>query len=157
MKKVISLVVAIVATCLFLNVSTVYGQCDGEKMGIAIVKSEDGSKPETPKSAMKFPRYEGGSKAMCKYICDNMKYPETLKRQNVKGVTTIEFVVSSSGTISEVEVVNSSGQEDFDKEALRLVNSFPKWKPAEKECSPIDMKTQVNIEFDCDKCGCGKK
>ena len=132
-------------------------QCGGKKNGIAIIRTEDG-KPETPKAATQFPRYKGGTKAMCKYLCDNMKYPENLKAQKISGVTTVSFTVTSSGAITNVEVVNSSGQEAFDKEAVRLVESFPAWEPTKVNCDEmIDMNSQLDVIFDCEKCGCGKK
>lgn len=154
MKKFIALVVIFTAFCSLSTISGVYGQCD-RKTGIAIVRSENG-KPETPKAAMKFPQYQGGTRAMCKYMCENMRYPEALKRQNAKGTSTVSFTVNSDGTISNAELVKSSGRDEFDQEALRLVRSFPKWKPAEQDCSPISMKSQIDVEFDCEKCGCGR-
>jgi len=156
MKKIISLSIAFFAFFLSFNTSSLFAQSNENKeMGIAIIRSEDG-KPETPKTAMKFPRYEKGTKAMYRYICEQMQYPETLKRQNTKGTTTVEFKVSANGSISDAEVFNTSGQEEFDKEALRIVNSFPKWKPAELDGKMLDMKVQVYIEFDCEKCPCKK-
>ncbi|MDR2979206.1 MAG: energy transducer TonB [Bacteroidales bacterium] len=155
MKKFISLSITFFAFFAIFNATNAYSQadCNGKKSGIAIVRT-DGETPEAPKSAMKFPAYKGGTKSMCSYICKNMKYPDTQKRQNVKGVTTVGFVVKSDGSITDVEVVKSSGQKEFDDEAVRLVKSFPNWNPAEENCEPIDFKSQLDIEFDCEKCGC---
>lgn len=157
MKKFISLSIAFFAFFAIFSSTNLYSQsnsdCSGKKTGIAIVRT-DGETPEAPKAAMKFPAFDGGAKKMCSYICKNMKYPEALKRQNVKGVTTVGFVVKSDGSIADVEVVKSSGKQEFDDEAVRLVKSFPNWKPAQQDCEPIDFKSQLDIEFDCEKCGC---
>ena len=132
-------------------------KCDGEKkMGIAIERSNDGQ-PEAPKSAWKFPAYKGGTVAMCKYLCKNMQYPASLKQKNINGVTTVGFIVNADGSISNVEVVKSSGYQEFDDEAVRLVKSFPQWKPAQKDCNDVEFKTQLDVEFNCEKCGCEKK
>ena len=154
MKKIISLSIAFFAFLFTFNISTLFAQSDESKeMGIAIIRSEKG-KPGAPNSAMKFPRYEKGTKAMYRYICEQMQYPEALKRQNIKGTTTIEFRVSTDGTVSNAVVFNTSGQKELDQEALRIVSSFPKWKPAELDGKMLNMKVQVYIEFDCEKCPC---
>lgn len=153
MKKFITLIIPAIVFASLLGTGKVHGQCEDRPMGIAIVRQEDG-KPEAPKAAMKFPQYQGGTKAMCNYLCKNMRYPESLKRQNIKGTTTVDFMVNSDGSVSQVSVVNSSGHKEFDDEAVRLVQSFPKWKPAEKDCEPTSMRSQVDVEFNCEKCGC---
>lgn len=158
MKKSTILIIPFLMLCAVFCSETAYGQCDeNTKTGIAVIRSEDG-KPETPKGAMKMPRYEGGTVAMCRYLCDNMKYPQSLKNQKIDGITTVGFTVKSDGSIADVSVVNTSGYEEFDNEAVRLVESFPKWKPAQVDCEKdIDMKSQVDVEFNCEKCKCDKK
>lgn len=142
--------------CLF-SASAQSTKCDKEKkMGIAIERSENG-KPETPKSAWKFPAYKGGAVAMCKYLCKNMQYPERLKQQKITGITTVSFMVNADGSISNVEIVEGSGYQEFDDEAVRLVENFPQWRPAQKDCNNVEFKTQLDIEFNCEKCKCDKK
>ncbi|MDL2312754.1 energy transducer TonB [Bacteroidales bacterium OttesenSCG-928-B11] len=158
MKKFISLSISFFALFVIFSTTNAYSQtdanCKGKKTGIAIVRTDGDKAPEAPKSAQKFPAYKGGAKAMCSYICKNMKYPEALKRQNAKGTTTVSFIVKSDGSIANVEVVNSSGKQEFDDEAVRLVKSFPNWKPAQKDCEAVDFKSQLDIVFDCERCGC---
>lgn len=156
MKRVIGLFIALFAVSAIFSTSTVYGQCGDDangsrKKGIAIVRSEDG-RPENPKGAMTFPRYVGGSKEMCKYLCKNMQYPAQLKDQKVNGITTVGFTVKSDGTVTNASVVTSSGYQEFDDEAVRLVNSFPAWKPATKDCEATEMNSQVDVEFNVEKC-----
>jgi len=139
------------------SVSAQATKCDNDKkMGIAIVRT-DGEQPEAPQSAWQFPAYKGGYTAMCKYICKNMQYPEGLKQQNISGITTVSFMVNADGSISDVEVVKESGYQEFDDEAVRLAENFPQWKPAQKDCNDVEFKTQLDIEFNCEKCGCNKK
>ena len=161
MKKIFSFIMAFFAVILLLNVSYLYAQCDKEsyktcKQGIAIVRSEDGN-PTPPSAAWKLPHYIGGTKGMCNYFCENMQYPEALKEKNIKGVAIVEFMVRADGSVTDVALVKTSGYEDFDNEAIRLVNSFPKWKAAEIECQPTDMKSQVDVIFDLAKCDPDKR
>lgn len=158
MKKSTILIVPFLILCAVFSSKVTYGQCDeNTKMGVAIVRTE-GERPETPKGAMKMPRYEGGAIAMCRYLCDNMQYPESLKQQKIDGITTVEFIVKSDGSVTNVKVANTSGYQEFDDEAVRLVESFPNWVPAQINCEEnIDMKSQVEVEFNCEKCKCDKK
>ncbi|MDR3046989.1 MAG: energy transducer TonB [Bacteroidales bacterium] len=152
MKNLIRFFIS-VAFFSFCLTSTAYGQCDDKKMGIAVVRPADGKKPETPKAAQKFP----ANKDICKYICTNMQYPASLKEQNIGGVSTLEFVVKADGSVTDVAVVKSSGYKEFDDEAVRLIKDSPKWKPAQTECEDVDFKTQMDVRFDCEICGCGEK
>jgi TonB family protein len=161
MKKIFSFIIAFFAMILLLSGSYLYAQCDKDshktcKQGIAIVRSEDGN-PTPPSAAWKLPHYIGGTKGMCNYFCENMQYPKALKAQKIKGVVTVEFMVRADGSVTDVAIVETSGYEDFDNEAIRLVNSFPKWKAAEIECQPTEMKSQVDVIFDLDKCDPDKK
>jgi TonB family protein len=86
-----------------------------------------------------------------------MQYPESLKQQKINGITTIGFIVEVNGSVSHVEIVKESGYKEFDDEAVRLVENFPTWKPAQKDCNDVEFKMQIDIVFNCEKCGCNKK
>ncbi len=144
-------------TLLFCSFTASAQQCKGKQVGIAIERPEDNAQPEAPKSAWKLPAYKDGPKAMCNYLCKNMQYPASLKQQNISGITTVSFMVNADGTISNVEVVKGSGYQEFDDEAVRLVESFPAWKPAQKNCENVEFKSQLDVEFNCEKCSCEKK
>lgn len=157
MKKFFNFIIAFLVMIAFFNVSSLYSQCDKDahkkcKQGIAIVRSDDANRTTPPTAAWKLPQYVGGTKAMCRFLCENMQYPATLKNQKIKGVATVEFVVRADGSITDVALLKTAGYQDFDDEAVRLVNAFPNWKPAEIECQPEDMKSQVDVVFDLDKC-----
>lgn len=161
MKKIFSFIIAFFALVLLMNVSALYAQCDKDvhktcKQGIAIVRSDDGN-PTPPTAAWKLPHFIGGTKGMCNYLCENMQYPKALKEQNIKGVATVEFMVRTDGSVTDVALVKTSGYQDFDDEAIRLVKSSPKWKAAEIECQPADMKSQVDVVFDLEKCDPDRK
>ncbi len=93
---------------------------------------------------------------MCEFICNTMQYPKELKNRKVGGVTAVIFMVHQDGSISDVEVSKTSKHRKLDDEAVRIVNSFPDWVPAEVEGKSVDMKNRLNIVFDPKQCGCGK-
>ncbi|MEG1555461.1 MAG: energy transducer TonB [Bacteroidales bacterium] len=132
----------------FAQQNETYSKC---KSGIAIVQDDENGNHTIPTSATAFPEFEGGVKEMYKFIYSHTQYPENLKRQNISGITTVEFMVHADGSISDPVVVKSSEYQEFDDEAIRIVNTFPHWQPAKINCEPVDMKAQIKIEFKLSK------
>ena len=115
-----------------------YAQCDqgnvygqkGQKTGFAIVFGDSTGQHVAPTSALSLPTFKGGNKAMCRYINKTKKYPVNLKNQKISGTTTVQAKVLKDSTLTDIEVVSSSGYKEFDDEALRVVKSFPKMIPS---------------------------
>jgi len=132
-----------------------YAQCDqgnvygqkGQKTGFAIVKADANGQHVAPTSALSLPTFKGGNKAMCRYINKTKKYPVNLKNQKISGTTTVQAKVLKDSTLTDIEVVSSSGYQEFDDEALRVVKSFPKMIPATQSCEPQDMILQIPVTF----------
>lgn len=132
-----------------------YAQCDqgnvygqrGQKYGIAIVKADSNGQHVSPTSAMTLPTFKGGNKAMCRYIAKTRKYPVNLKNQKISGTTTVQAKVLKDSTLTDIEVVSSSGYEEFDNEALRVVKSFPNMIPSTQSCEAQDMIIQIPVTF----------
>lgn len=76
------------------------------------------------------PEFPGGLIALMKYINENLKYPEISRENNSQGRAFVEFIVNTDGSISDAEILKSSCDIFLDREALRLVNSMPRWIPA---------------------------
>lgn len=58
----------------------------------------------------------------------NIKYPTKAIESKIQGRVIVQFVVNKDGSISNAKVVRSVDP-DLDKEALRVINSMPQWKP----------------------------
>ena len=57
-----------------------------------------------------------------------------------------EIVTVEDGSIFGAKVVRSVDP-DLDKEALRVINSMPKWKPGMQKGEPVSVKFTVPIVF----------
>jgi protein TonB len=55
-------------------------------------------------------------------------------------------VVDKDGSISEAKVIRGVDP-SLDKEALRVVNSLPKWKPGKQRGKPVRVSYTVPISF----------
>ena len=132
-----------------------YAQCDqgniyGQhkcKSGIALVIADSNGQHVAPTAAMTLPTFKGGNKAMCRYINKTKKYPVNLKNQKISGTTTVQAKVLKDSTLTDIEVISSSGYEEFDNEALRVVKSFPKMVPCTQSCEAMDMIIQIPVTF----------
>lgn len=89
------------------------------------------------------PEFPGGEKAMYKWIADNMVYPPEAQEEGIAGRVVVQFTVTKEGEIKNAKVVRGR-HPALDKEALRLVNSMPKWKPGKE---PKDTEYNLPITF----------
>lgn len=92
------------------------------------------------------PEFPGGDVALRKYIAANLKYPVIAQENGVQGKVYVSFVVDADGGISNAKVARSVDP-SLDKEALRVVNSLPKWKPGKQRGKPVRVSFTVPINF----------
>ena len=93
------------------------------------------------------PEFPGGQKALLDYLRFNTHYPKQAYRKGIQGRVVCQFVVKKDGKISKVEVVRSSGDKSLDREAVRVIRSMPKWKPAMYQGKPVSVKYTVPVNF----------
>ena len=92
------------------------------------------------------PTFPGGNDALLSYIAQKVQYPEIAKRAGVEGKVSVSFVVSSSGTISDVQIIKAIGA-GCDEEAVRVIKSMPIWNPGKQNGRPVNVKVFVPIVF----------
>lgn len=78
----------------------------------------------------KLAEFPGGIEAMMKWLQYNVKYPKEAEKAGEQGKAVVKFTVNKDGSISNATIIKSVSP-SIDKEALRVVTSMPKWKPAE--------------------------
>ena len=93
------------------------------------------------------PEFPGGQQALFKYLGENVKYPVIAQENGIQGRVVCQFVVNKDGSIVDVVVVRSSGDASLDKEAVRVINSMPKWKPGKQRGKPVRVKYTVPVNF----------
>lgn len=94
------------------------------------------------------PAYPGGAEAQLAYIQKNMKYPKDAKKALQEGTAVCQFVVETDGSISEpIVLFVSTGVESLDNEAIRLIQSMPKWTPGTLNEQPTAMSAAMIISF----------
>lgn len=79
-------------------------------------------------------------------IANNFKFPELSRQMGSQGRVWVDFVIEKDGRVSNVRVARTSGDENIDKEAVRVVREhFPKMTPAKSGGRPVRMSYTVPI------------
>ncbi|MCB0822983.1 MAG: energy transducer TonB [Bacteroidales bacterium] len=76
------------------------------------------------------------------FIVNNLEYPDAAKKQNISGVVKLQFVVETSGRVSNIVVLNAVGG-GCTEEAIRVLRLI-KWYPGLKN----DIAVRTIMEFD---------
>ena len=92
------------------------------------------------------PSFPGGTQALFEYLKENVTYPEECEETCVQGRVVVSFVVERDGSITEAKVVKSV-YPSLDEEALRVVNSMPKWRPGKQNGNSVRTKYTIPINF----------
>jgi periplasmic protein TonB len=92
------------------------------------------------------PEFEGGYEAMNKFIAKNLKYPASARRMGIDGTVYVSFVVGKDGTINDVKVLRGISA-DCDKEAVRVVQMMPPWKPGKQNGKAVFVRFNLPIKF----------
>jgi periplasmic protein TonB len=92
------------------------------------------------------PEFEGGYEAMMNFIKKNMRYPASARRMGIDGTVYVSFVVGKNGAIDDVKVLRGISA-DCDKEAVRVVQAMPPWKPGKQNGKPVFVRFNLPIKF----------
>ena len=95
------------------------------------------------------PQFPGGLQALYDYLHDNIKYPESCRRDSIQGRVIISFVVEKDGSINSAEIVKGV-HEQLDAEALRVIDAMPKWKPGKQRGKTVRVKYAIPVNFRLD-------
>jgi len=88
--------------------------------------------PDVYEKVAVMPEFPGGQKALMEFLAKKIQYPTIVQGDMCTGRTIVQFIVDKEGNIVKPKVVR--GVDPYlDKEALRVINQMPKWKPGELE------------------------
>ncbi len=133
--------------------SSVLAQVQNKKETVKETTVDQDKKIEAKEPA-KFnapPLFQGGNmEGFSKWIGENLKYPEKAIEANITGKVFVSFEISKTGEIRDVKVVRSANPM-LDKEAVRVINSSPAWKPAELDGKPCSVNITIPVNFTLDQ------
>ena len=92
------------------------------------------------------PEFPGGMGELMKFLAQNIKYPPLAKESGIQGRVFINFVVEPTGAISNVKILRGIGG-GCDEEAVRVVESMPKWKPGKQRGKNVRVSYNLPVKF----------
>lgn len=91
------------------------------------------------------PEFPGGEKALIKYLQKNLEQPTNFE-ENEKIIVVAQFIISKTGEILEVEIINK-GRQDLDAEVKEVLSKMPHWKPGMQNGNPVAVYYKVPVTF----------
>ena len=128
---------------------------DDASTGVEIMdyKEEEVQEEEVEEEAIPFqlveekPSFNGGdANEFSKWVNSKLVYPEIAKENGVQGRVTLQFTVEKDGSVTNVKVLRGVDS-SLDKEAVRVVQSSPKWKPGKQRDRPVKVTYTFPVIF----------
>ena len=93
------------------------------------------------------PTFQGQeSGAFRNFIHKNLKYPAEAQKKGASGRVFVQFDINPKGNVVNATIVRGADA-DLDKEALRVVNTSPKWEPGYENGKPVTVRYTFPISF----------
>ena len=117
-----------------------------QKKQIIKVKPEDMPEQTMINFIINGPDFPGGLSGFDEFIKKNIQYPEEAFQAGEEGQVTVEFTIDVNGYVSDAKVTKSVCA-SLDKEALRIIESMPRWKSGMQLGRPVAVRMSVPINF----------
>ena len=92
------------------------------------------------------PEFVGGD--ILAHVNKNAVYPKEEMEKGISGTVWVEFIASKDGTVQNARIVKSPpNAPGLEKEALRVVNSIPSFKPGKQAGRPVSVRYTVPVRF----------
>lgn len=131
-----------------LGVALMFMQCskkDTDSISSVGTKGEEAK--ETIYSIVEvMPTFEGGEEAMFEYLNRNIRYPVVAQENGIQGRVVCGFVVRKDGSITNIEVLRGVDP-SLDKEAIRVIQSMPKWIPGKNRGADVSVNYRMPVTF----------
>lgn len=92
------------------------------------------------------PRFPGGDTAMLKYIRENLRYPQAAIEKEIQGRVIVKLVVNTDGILSDIYVIKPLDPQ-CDQEAIRIIQSMPRWIPGRHNGVAVPVYYLVPVTF----------
>jgi TonB family protein len=87
-----------------------------------------------------------GYASLYEYFSSSLVYPVDAPSDSIQGVLTVTFTINAEGKPESISIHNSLGKA-FEREAIRLIQEMPEWKPAQLNNKPVPSKMSLPLTF----------
>ena len=93
------------------------------------------------------PMFQGGDiNKFRSWVNGKIQYPPMAINMQIQGQVTLSFIIERDGSLTSIEVLQSADPL-LDKEAIRVVQSSPKWTPGKQRDVPVRVKFTLPVNF----------
>ena len=93
------------------------------------------------------PQFPGGERSMINFINDTREYPYDAYHNHIQGRVLCSFVVGTDGKLFDIQVIQGSGDDSLDREAMRVISKMPKWEVGMVSNSKVNVRCIIPIAF----------
>lgn len=92
------------------------------------------------------PEFPGGIDALKPYLVKQIKYPVIAQENGIQGKVYYSFTIEKDGSVTDIKVMRGVDAA-IDKEAIRVLNTMPKWKPGMQRGKAVRVSFSGVINF----------
>jgi TonB family protein len=92
------------------------------------------------------PEFPGGNAELRNFLMHSVRYPIDAMKNKIQGKVFVSFVVGKDGFVKDAKVARGADPL-LDAEALRVVKSFPQWKPGKEKGKDVAVEFTIPIDF----------
>lgn len=93
------------------------------------------------------PTFRGGDvNKFRNWVQQRVKYPQIAAENGIQGKVFLMFVVEPDGSVSNVTIMRGVDPA-LDNEAIRVVESSPKWAPGKQRGAPVRVRFSITVNF----------
>ena len=92
------------------------------------------------------PSFPGGDEGLKSWLKNNLRYPPSAANNGIQGRVIVQCIIEKDGSVT-VEKIARNVDPELDKEALRLIQTMPKWNPGKSNGSAVRTKRMIVIPF----------
>ncbi len=97
--------------------------------------------------AEEMPKFQGGDLMKFRsWVQGKLKYPVIAQENGIQGKVTLTFVIERDGSLTNIQVLQSPDRALAD-EAVRVLQSSPKWTPGKQRNSPVRVRYTLPVDF----------
>jgi len=90
--------------------------------------------------------FPGGERALMNYLNSHVKYPVIAQENGIQGKVYLKFVIDEQGNVTNAQIARGVDP-SLDTEAIRVINSLPKFKPGRQRGRAVKVYYSSVINF----------
>ena len=90
---------------------------------------------------------QGGNCGLFNFISETREYPYEAYEKKIEGRVFCTFIVNADGSVGGISIVRGSGNEQLNREALRVISMMPKWQAGKQAGKQVAVRCYLPITF----------